>query len=278
MKASLCMALLCATAVSGTDLGDRMMRTYTKYVDFPTTALAAKNAGWVVMNGGSCDPRYGVGFSNGTVVDHHHPTILYFTLAGQVSGITVNVYGAPPPEKLVNMKYFEKISDKVYRLGVVFRENPCMTSNSTDPIGDRLVLSPGGAAKSLPLTRQDAVNGNWTAGSCFYGMGTHHFYDVSTIGPAMSWQAENLLPVVTMFNNNGDIQAFFFASWTVEEQIFNGDNWEPIPLDNPLFCKNMCDPACTFAGTNWWSTYHVYFRDLDLATCPNNCKIGCCSK
>eukprot|EP01059_Diplonema_ambulator_P008383 TRINITY_DN17_c0_g2_i1.p1 TRINITY_DN17_c0_g2~~TRINITY_DN17_c0_g2_i1.p1 ORF type:complete len:300 (+),score=106.19 TRINITY_DN17_c0_g2_i1:61-900(+) len=278
MMMKLALVLLSACAVSGAGIGDRLFRTYTRYVSFPTTVQEAMAGGWVPLNGGACDARYGVPYVNGTRgLGKHNPTLLYFSRTGEVSGITVDVHGAAPPQKLIDMRFFEKQGD-MYRIGVSFRADPCTTtSNGTYPIGDRAVVSPGGANISLPLTVAAAEAQKWSVGSCFYGMGTHYFYDL-TSAPVMSWKAENVLPIVTMFNNNGDIQAFFFASWTVQEQIGDANDWEPVPLPNDLMCKNMCDPACTFAGTSFWSTYHVYLRDLNLATCPNNCTISCCDK
>eukprot|EP01064_Diplonema_japonicum_P029011 TRINITY_DN4596_c5_g1_i1.p1 TRINITY_DN4596_c5_g1~~TRINITY_DN4596_c5_g1_i1.p1 ORF type:complete len:278 (+),score=66.39 TRINITY_DN4596_c5_g1_i1:64-897(+) len=277
MKATMSMMLLSAAVVScEVSIGDRLIRTFTKYVPMPVTMDVAKKTGWAPSAGSQCDPNYGIPYVNASLgLSRHAPTTMYFTPAGQVSGMSVDVFVAAPPQNLINLGYFVKIDENRYRLGLSFRENSCDTANQSTPIGTRIMVGPGTANKSLPLTRNDAVASNWFAGSCFAGMGTHYFYDLST-APKMSWNADQVLPVVTMFNNAGDIQAIFFASTIVQEQDFSPNTWEPIPLTNPLMCMNTCDPACSFAGTAAWSTYHVYFKDLSAATCQNNCTMACC--
>eukprot|EP01064_Diplonema_japonicum_P034670 TRINITY_DN7276_c0_g5_i1.p1 TRINITY_DN7276_c0_g5~~TRINITY_DN7276_c0_g5_i1.p1 ORF type:complete len:313 (+),score=49.32 TRINITY_DN7276_c0_g5_i1:94-939(+) len=272
----LCTAMA-TTAQSNGGIGDRLVRTYTKYVDLPKTAQEATLKGWKPLGNGTCDPNYGIGYADGKEgLNKHNPTTLYFTPAGEASGYSVDAFGAAPPQKLIDMGFWVKVNHDQHRVGVAFRTNPCSLRNATGiTLGDRVVVSPGNANHSLPLTHAEALSKNWFAGSCFEGMGTHHFYDVAT-APTMSWQAENLLPVITMFNNVGAIQAIFFASWTVQEQLTNANQWEPVPLNNYLFCKNTCSHECTFAGTSWWSTYHVYFNELEQATCKDGCKISCC--
>ncbi len=63
-------------------------------------------------------------------------------------------------------------------------------------------------------------------------MGTHWFRDVSQNG-SMSWQAANLLPIVTMYdqespNADGAINAFFFASSVVQQSLLppSTNEWE----------------------------------------------------
>ena len=259
------------------DVGDRMIRTYTKYVKLPITEVEAKTAGWV-SDSPSCT-EFGLPFSlkgsQGFNGSEDNPTTLYYTPTGELSGISVDVFWAPPPQNLIDAGYFTKLGDKHYRLGVAFRANPCLNQTQHHIIGDRVVIQPNAVNRSLPLNLSQAVAEGWTKGSCFSGMGTHYFFDLAT-HPKMSWQAANVLPVVIMFNNNHDLQAIFFASWENQVQISGAHGWEPIPLINPLMCKNMCDKECTFNGTHAWSTYHVYFRDLSVATCNNGCTIGCC--
>jgi hypothetical protein len=111
-------------------------------------------------------------------------------------------------------------------------------------------------------------------------MGFHYFKDYNSPNGTMSWDANNLMPVVPMYNpTNGSINAIFFASAMVQQSIFPPDpnEWEPVPLPNELMCGNFCDEDCTFAHTEAWSTMHFYFHDHGepafLGTTP--CKIRC---
>jgi hypothetical protein len=82
------------------------------------------------------------------------------------------------------------------------------------------------------------------------GMGTHWFLDVTRNG-SMTWQAANLFPIVTMYNEEtatatGTINAFFFASSVVQQSLLppSTNEWEPIPLPNIL----MCVPSGVWRG------------------------------
>ena len=262
------------STVTAVDLGDKLFRTYTRYVDLPMDSADIAKGGWGQINGSTCDPDYGIAYGNMTE-DRHSPFVVYFTPAGKVAGVSVDVYGAAPPSKMIDAGYFTQVANEHYRIHVSFRVDPC-TSAGGSTLGDMLVVNRRGANVSLPLTRPAAEQQGWFGGSCFYGMGQHYFYDVAT-HPEMSWQAENLLPVITMYNNKDEIQAFFFASWTIQNEVFDTNDWEPIPLPNYLMCKNTCSKDCTFHGTSAWSTLHVYLKDLDQATCHNGtCTTACC--
>eukprot|EP01079_Euglenida_sp_SAG-EU17-18_P009396 gene9396-8419_t len=93
-------------------------------------------------------------------------------------------------------------------------------------------------------------------------MGHHWFYALAT-APTMSWQAENLLPVVPMYDGDNALNAFFFASSVRQQSLLppGANQWEPVPLPNNLMCGNFCDGDCTFAGTSIWSTMHIYLHD-----------------
>eukprot|EP01123_Difflugia_compressa_P011928 TRINITY_DN493_c0_g3_i1.p1 TRINITY_DN493_c0_g3~~TRINITY_DN493_c0_g3_i1.p1 ORF type:complete len:279 (-),score=41.02 TRINITY_DN493_c0_g3_i1:84-920(-) len=261
-----------ATSIS---IGDRLVRTYTKYVTLPTTIGDAVNQGW--QTAGDCDTNLGVAYnyqSNGPQVDS--PLTIYFTGAGQVAGVGIEVYGSLPDNLISFGAWQEVVQGQQYHLSVSFRSSGamCSTSPSTYPLGDRLVVNADTLKFSLPTTSADADSANWFRGSCFAGMGHHYFYDIAT-APSMSWQAKNLFPVVTMFNGT-DINAIFFASPTVQQSLFDAHWWEPIALLDALMCKNWCDPSCTFSDTSLWSTFHVYFRDHNNVYCDGGCSTACC--
>lgn len=115
-------------------------------------------------------------------------------------------------------------------------------------------------------------------------MGTHWFLDLSTENGTISWEASNLLPVVTMYDEESEnptntINAIFFASPVVQQSILPPDtnDWDLIPLPTPLMCKNFCNSDCGFHDTSVYSTMHIFMNDRSKVTCHDGCKIGCCS-
>jgi len=263
---------------SGLSIGDRLLRDYTVYDSIPITATEAKSEGWTIQ--GTCDPNRGYKASfSASGPTESNPIALFFTAAGQVAGIGVNVYGQVK-QSLVNQGYFEVVdaANQIYFIAVSFRNASMMCSGaqSNDTLGDTLIINAGKLSRPIPLTEKDTTMGNWTRGSCFYSMGYHWFYDLSS-APVMSWQAANMLPIVPMYSN-GVINAFFFASSVVQQGLFYANWWDSIPLLDFLMCKNWCDSSCTFHDTSAWSTMHIYLRDYTKATCPGGCTISCCPK
>jgi len=269
---------LISAEYSSVSLGDRLLRDYTQYTSMPITTDQATAAGWV-QNSTSCDPNLGYAWTESQNEQESTPLTLYFTQQGQLAGIGVTVFG-DVLSNLINQDYWQptgKLNGYLtYYLSVSFRQSADMCSDKTspEPIGDSLIINANNLSVSLPLTEEEASNNNWTRGSCFYSMGHHYFYDLAT-APSMSWKAANLLPIVLMYSN-GTINAFFFASATVQQGIFGANQWDPLPLIDYLMCKNWCDSSCTFSDTSTWSTLHVYFRDYTKATCANSCTIACC--
>jgi len=207
------------------------------------------------------------------------PMTLYFNKAGQVSGVGVHVYGDGLPLNLIDKGFWKPVgqTNDTHTISVTFRDaaNQCASGTPSPlPLGDRLIVNADTIKWPLPVTETDAAKGNWTKGSCFQGMGHHYFYDLAT-APKMSWEAANLLPVVTMFHE-GEFQAIFFSSPVVQQSLWGAHEWEPIPLPNVLYCKNTCDSSCTFHDTSVTSTLHVYMKDHTKPQCAGGCKIGCC--
>lgn len=283
---------------AGTDTGfggDQMQQTFTKYNSLPlgTKELWATEEwtpGLVTIDGNvswKCDPHLGLLWIRSGGNTKRTPLVLYTTQGGQPSGVGVDIYGAlPNPQMQYAVKVFhDGEPTHHYRINVAFRQGDIMCSGSRDEdvkIGDVVIVNPGGSStKQIPLDEEQSEKENWVRGSCWDGMGYHRFFDTAGNGK-MTWDAENLFPVVAMYNE-GKLNAIFFASWFVQQSLTSANQWEPIPLPNYLMCKNTCDPACTFKGTSMFSTMHVYFRDHSQVTCSKDLKCwmkgqGCCPK
>lgn len=276
--------------------GTEMEQTFTKYNGLPLGESALKAAGWVKAYG-PCDKHLGFAWTAtqrvNNVPPRKTPLTLYTTAGGQPAGVGVDMFGGEPlPASQGPIAVWTGGS---YRLSVAFRKGDIMCSGELDEdvlIGDTLIVNPcsdpGCWSKTIPLTESESAAANWTRGSCFDGMGFHRFLDTSSsIGVApgvppgtMTWDANNLFPVVAMYHE-GQINAIFFNTWTVQGGLSGSNTWEPVPLPNPLMCKNFCDSSCHFKGTYAFSTMHIFFRDHNEVKCAPELKcfvkgMGCC--
>merc|ERR550537_7482 len=275
--------------------GEKMQQTFKEFHNLPIGQAALLAAGWRKSDN-DCDPHLGYGWlPGGDTTLKEQPLILYTTAAGQPSGVGVAVYGdvdgGPPfsKEQLPYTKNWGVVDhEKVYQINVAFRKGKIMCDGSSSDafLGDTLIVNPGGTmSKEIPLTEDESAAEGWVRGSCFDTMGWHRFFDTSG-GPfpdgELSWKGENVFPVVAMYHQ-GAINAIFFNSWTRQQTLLppSSNNWEPIPLPNPLMCKNLCSPNCGFTGTSMWSTMHIYFRDHTEVKCDPSLKcnlpgMSCC--
>jgi hypothetical protein len=272
-------SLCLAQRYPAVSIGDQLHRDYGEYYTLPITTAQTAKMTWQVANA-TCDPNLGILYSyDGANIGTEYPLGLYFTAGGQVAGVGVIVVGPGLPQQLIDAGYYVPydLHNNLYFISVTFRDAGIMCSGDIDqnyPLGDRLIINAGGLAQEVPTTEQEAIDGQWTRGSCFSSMGWHYFYDLAG-HPNMTWFAKNLLPIVPMYNK-GAINAFFFASDVVQQTVLDTHMWEPIPLEDTLMCENWCDSSCTFHDTTFWSTLHIYLTDYTQVTCPGGCTMGCC--
>jgi len=271
----LCLAIS-LTLVSGISIGDRVFRTGGIYVPMPTNTANATFNNWVASRNGQCDPVLGIAYNyksqSGPTTSA--PVTLFFTAGEQLAGIGMTMYGSPPENQIGT--YWQEVAEGQYFISVTFRNSSIMCSGDVDdelPLGDQLVINADSLAYEIPVLESDAVEANFTKGSCFYGMGFHYSYDLAT-APIMSWSAANLMPIVPMYYN-GAINAFFFATPVVQQGLLNNNMWDPVAFIDSLMCKNWCDSECTWTDTLLWSTGHFYLHDYTQVTCSNGCKIQC---
>lgn len=264
--------------------GSVMERDFLMYKALPVGEDELKSKGWH-KHGTSCDQDLGFAWTedaSGATKDQ--PMKLYTTAGGQPAGVGIIILSyhgqepLPGPQKkwATTSPIVGPVGDPlIVHVDVAFRNGSIVCSGETDDaaIGNRLIVNPKDSQnwKDLPLTDKDAQQLGWHRGSCFGGMGWHWFYDTSLHDGHLSWQADNLFPVVTMFDK-GDINAIFFASTINQVSIpfVKSNEWEPKSLSNSEMCKNLCDKECTFGGLTSagpWSTAHIYFKDHSQVTC-----------
>lgn len=242
--------------------------------------------GWV-KSSDRCDPYIGYQWHQGrTEEDKAHPLVLYTTKAGQPSGVGVRVYGALPElqQKWANGVSQTGRGELTQEIRVAFREGDiiCSGEQSEAVLGDRLIVNPGAnvdgrKSKALPMNESSAFSEGWHRGACGDGMGWHWWLDTKVGNNRMSWDANNLFPVIPMYHE-GEINAILFASWVVQHGLISSREWDPVPEPNALMCLGLCDSDCTFKGTNMWSGMHVFFRDHKEVKCDAalHCHMGQC--
>ena len=106
VKASFTFLLFAAQAsLSEASIGDQLARVYTSYIQQPLTASQASEAGFTRIPGSSCDPTLGYAYSkefddsslrgsgSGNIgASSSSPTQLYYSAAGQLTGLSTDVY------------------------------------------------------------------------------------------------------------------------------------------------------------------------------------------
>jgi len=280
--------------------GDKMERQFVFYNKLPVGEDALKAAGWTKHDGNGCDPALGFGWTEDeSGVTKRKPMKLYTTAGGQPSGVGVVILSyyneAPLPGSQQQWVTQEPRVPGVEgtHIDVAFRSGAIMCSGAvdSDKIGNTLIVNPKGMSKHIALTEDGVRSDGWHRGSCFDGMGWHNFLDTSLGNGQMSWKAENLFPVTTMYHE-GKLNAIFFTS-TIDQvsiPVVATNGWEPKSLTDSEMCQNTCDSDCHFDGLTSagpFSTMHIYFNDHTEVKCeegltcaaniPGSGNAGCCA-
>jgi hypothetical protein len=231
----------------------------------PTTTNAASGAGWVQANE-PCIPSIGQAWNKKNPYStESYPITLYFAANGQISGFGTDVFGDVP--ELWNTRgYYVSVDDSQYRIKVSTRSaasNLCSISTPfSDPIGDRIIINPDGINQRVPANEDEAAAKLWSRGACIDGMGRHWEYDLAA-APNITYDPQNLLPLVPMYDNSGNLNAVFFASKSVQQGLFSHNQWDIIPINGYLMCKNFCG-SCGWSSLSLWSTMHVWFGTTSI--------------
>jgi len=251
---------------------------------FPTTTAEASDKGWMKTSE-TCNPLLGEAWLLGGELAINSPATMYFTpqvggVSGVVSGIEVDYYGSMQ-ENLIGTYFSEEktSSDGTYHsLAVALRSDDlCDTANPATPgNAEHIAISPGMANQIVP-THQDSpkLQTDYKEGACLMTMGYHWFQDVVG-GTELTYEADNLVPVVPMYDSvDGTLNGIFFLATNAKQTIgsgeYDGNFWDRSPglsqantfLDgtNP-FCANLCG-GCQFTGTEdgMFTTMHWMFKN-----------------
>jgi hypothetical protein len=265
--------------------GDVMERQFTMYNGVPVGEDALRHAGWHKHDENGCDPHLGFGWTKyRSGATRSEPLVVYTTAGGQSAGVGTIITGngreqfPAPQQKWASSTHLvgPKNDPEYAHLDVAFRSGSIVCSGATggDTVGDVIIVNPAGPnSKTIPLTEAESEKEGWRRGSCFDGMGWHRFFDTSKADGTLSGKAENLFPVVAMYDE-GAVNAIFFASTLnqISIPIVASNGWEPKSLSNSEMCKNTCDDDCDFGETpdGVWSTMHIYLKDHRSVVCPKS--------
>eukprot|EP00500_Bicosoecida_sp_ms1_P003013 CAMPEP_0203815026 /NCGR_PEP_ID=MMETSP0115-20131106/7444_1 /ASSEMBLY_ACC=CAM_ASM_000227 /TAXON_ID=33651 /ORGANISM="Bicosoecid sp, Strain ms1" /LENGTH=290 /DNA_ID=CAMNT_0050723915 /DNA_START=16 /DNA_END=888 /DNA_ORIENTATION=- len=274
--------LLFAACVAGgvsayNGIGDRVEHTFLKFDALPLSQSEAEGAGWTATGG--CIHGRGTPYVQATPTSHH-PLTAYYTAGGQLSAVSLAVFGDVMPA-LVEGGWFEPRDTESHTIALGFREPSGVCSGSTyaEPVGDRVVANPGRLGFNIPLTRSDALGRGFFTGGCIGGMGVHHSLDLNSPGRP-TWNASSLMPFTPMYDEtSGHINAVLFQTSVLQQGIPVVGDYEG-PFINSLLAYNYCSDSCADAlaksvGTgHLWNTMHFLFHDHSLNKCSDHCPFG----
>eukprot|EP01098_Paradermamoeba_levis_P015415 TRINITY_DN7831_c0_g1_i1.p1 TRINITY_DN7831_c0_g1~~TRINITY_DN7831_c0_g1_i1.p1 ORF type:complete len:279 (-),score=85.85 TRINITY_DN7831_c0_g1_i1:80-916(-) len=246
---------------------DRLVVTFGKWKGLPTTQKDAQDAGWTAF--GTCAQgfpfnRYILGTDLGSLV--------LFDSLGNIAGYAVGTSNPSPYRPDVWKR--ETLNGQTFNTMTFYFQDPKTVCSRSEPVedklgfdsgvtGDRVWLSlPGNTSApylALPLTESQAqATPGFVKGGCFYTMGLHYWYNISS-----SQSCTEFFPLFTLFNR-GLLNGFGAGQWG-----FN----DPSPrFEHPsgsvikLFFDGKTLPQCLLGSTPI-STQHIYLTNPALDFC-----------
>ncbi len=101
----------------------------------------------------------------------------------------------------------------------------------------------------IPLTANSATRKGFMKGACIGGMGTHYSFDLANRRGQMTWLANNLFPLMPMYDVDGSITAMLLPSISRQQtfDLYNVNQQDAVVIPNNLMCAN------------WWYVEHFFF-------------------
>ncbi|CAH1257658.1 Hypp1874 [Branchiostoma lanceolatum] len=283
MKAAVVLALLSLVSVEGwlfsddaewNDLkvtfGLNQLFSSTVFDSMPRTEQDAQNAGWVDFSrGASCDDSFYRG--SRYIKDNEPAVMLLFDTNGYVAGIQMGVKKNELPAGLPSdaMKHMWNDDGDLYVITAYFiipatvctgRSEALFTLEGT---GEGLYIQNGPNPESdyqiIPRDEADIGTTQWTQGECFYTMGQHYWYNVTT-----DMSCDNFYPVFLLYNS-GRLNGF---GWNIKAYLDSPRYEHPTTDILDMFFKVI--PQCFYdeADPRGATTLHIY---MDSAPSFNFC-------
>jgi len=267
----------------------------------PTTTKEATAEGWKKISDSQCDTNLGNPWAfNGEITDGA-PVTLYFSketdcFDGVLTGIGVSYFNGAAPTKMIENFIFSEGED-YDTINVAFRNEDTDVCGegplpSNKPVLD-VILAKGKGRKPVPVTAADAkASGEWKAGGCIGTMGIHWEHDIVG-GSNFTFEAENLYPIVPMYDEeDGSFNGVFFQApkkLQIWDNVVCGlDASKCFPLTNMwdpnggIFAAgkrigmsyNFCGayPGITGTENNLFTTMHFFFKET-IPKCKRHCPV-----
>lgn len=192
--------------------------------------------------------------------DFDRGLILIFDHLGQVSGVQIAFPKSYQVPKSFQSMFIE--SGSFLYLTAYFIEPTKMCSNGRKraSIGDglRIQLTPQNLGKPLtymaaPLTEEKTTGTGWVKGKCFYSMGQHYWYKIST-----DMSSEDFFPVFLLYNK-GKLNGW---GWATLGDLKNDLVEHPSSSVLTYFFQPESHPKCldTESTKRGITTQHVYLQ------------------
>ncbi|CAH1785195.1 unnamed protein product [Owenia fusiformis] len=247
------------------DWGDLRVRFGTPISDFrtqPRTVQEARAQGFTPVGGCSASNGY---MGTRYVKNGNTAVMLLFDKNGFIAGIQAGLPKNLPngyPDRSSHRDLF--ISEGSKYVITAYFTNPekiCSEGRSsnqfdTEGTGNGLFIQSGANPVrdfiTIPMTESAIARTKWTKGKCFYWMGRHYWYDVTS-----NMDCKDFFPMFLLYNS-GKLDGFGWAFGAdLSEEVWEHPSASTFNLG--LFIDPV--PRCLVSTTTRLSTLHVYMSN-----------------
>jgi len=235
---------------------DRLTVTFGKFKGLPTSKTAAESAGWTAF--GTCAQGYNF---NRYILGDDLGALLLFDNLGNIAGYAIGTTNENPVNR-PDVWTKETLNGKTFNTLAFYFQDPTTVCKRTAGVNNQLTLSKVGdvtadrvwmqAGKNfLPLPLSQALadkTAGFVKGGCFFTMGVHYWYNVST-----AQACTDFFPLFALYNR-GQLNGFGIGQWNYNDP--SPRNEHPGGSVLKVFFDNNI-PTCLL-GSEPISTQHVY--------------------
>jgi len=249
---------------------DRVDVTWAKFSGIPLKAEDAQRGGWV-LSGSSCLDQNVSWAGNRYLLGGDLSAAPLYDSAGNLAGYQFGMYEAPPaPVQNIwqPQTAFSPSGASYWTLTTYFVDPKTICSTAANSklvtrragnvaaIGDRLVLQTAKHLMTMPLNENSAAAAGWVNGKCFYTMGQHWWYNMTS-----TMSCDNIFPLFIIYNNHVLTTYGVITGVGTASQYLTSSRWEhPGGVELNLFLQSSSAPACIFSAGDL-STQHVFLTE-----------------
>lgn len=128
------------------NLGDHVASTLQQFkqLNIPFTGVTPTSTQDSYKVSGDCNEKLGYLWEPSGGITQENPLSLYFTKAGQIAGMRVDIWGSDAAQgKQISEGYYIAVEDNHWYLSMSFRKasDMCSTETASETVGDRLVIN-----------------------------------------------------------------------------------------------------------------------------------------